>query len=73
MFLLWLFGFIVVGGLSIAYMRANLERYDLEDVGEEPTILIIAVVFGLLWFIMVPIWFAYQLGKLLFKPKQKKT
>lgn len=69
MIIIWLIGVILTAGLALAYLRSNLDKYELEDMDEEPTVLIITAVVALLWPISLPIIGVYKLGKRIFSKR----
>ena len=73
MLLLWFIVALISTGLSLAYINTQIKKgefFDLEKEKREDQLffsIIISVIFGLFWFILIPIGIVYKLGKKIFK------
>lgn len=72
--LLWFILAIIFTGLTMAYTNAKIKSkdgfLDLEEEDKSTQIFfttIISLITGLLWFIVIPVWLVYKLGKKIFK------
>jgi len=75
MWLLWLIGFVITGGLVMAWLRSKATKDEDEhwlgglEWDEEGglIVVVVAIVFSLFWPLTLPMWWMYSLGKKLFK------